>query len=251
MFKNLLARVGVGAATVDTRLAESHVAPGDLLHGEVVVNGGAVAQEIDRITLSLVTSFKHDDLYETHVLYAHTLGERIELQANESRNLPFEFRIPYSTPLSLGHQQISLRTTLDISSSVDPSDADALMVVPHPLMQRVLDTLTELGFQLYSVESSYNRRMGWDVPFIQTLEFKPYGHYRSQIEELELIFQLREGALDVWLEIDKRARGLEILFEDLDLNEQRARFQVTTADLERGDWSESLSRIIEGRTGQR
>ncbi|GAB4216770.1 MAG: hypothetical protein OHK0022_58290 [Roseiflexaceae bacterium] len=251
MFKNLLARVGVGAATVDTRLAASQVVPGDIIRGEVIVNGGAVAQQIEQITLSLVTSFKHDDLYETHVLYAHTLGQSLELQAGESRTYPFEFRIPYSTPLSLGHQQVSLRTSLDITSSVDPSDADALLVVPHPLMKRVLDTLDDLGFQLYSVESSYNRRMGWDVPFIQTLEFKPYGPYRQQIEELELIFQLREGALDVWLEIDKRGRGLEVLFEDLDLNEQHARFQVTEADLNRGDWAESLARIIEGRTGMR
>lgn len=251
MFKNLLARVGVGAATVDTRLAESQVAPGDLLQGEVVVSGGAIAQEIDRITLALVTSFRHDDLYESHVLTEHTLGQRIELQAGETRTYPFEFRIPDSTPLSLGDQQISLRTSLDISSSIDPKDADALLVVPHPLMQRVLDTLADLGFQLYNVECSYNPRLGGEVPFIQTLEFQPYGHYRQQIEDLELIFQLHEGVLDVWLEIDQRARGLEALFEDLDLNEHHARFQVTGADLERGDWAESLARIIEGRAGQR
>ena len=54
MFKKLLAAAGVGGATVDTRLANPRLAPGEVLRGEVVVQGGRVAQRSAATDLSLM-----------------------------------------------------------------------------------------------------------------------------------------------------------------------------------------------------
>ncbi|TIC85392.1 hypothetical protein E5K04_04680 [Crenobacter intestini] len=54
MFKKLLAAAGVGGATVDIRLANPRLAPGEVLSGEVVVQGGSVAQRIEAIELLLM-----------------------------------------------------------------------------------------------------------------------------------------------------------------------------------------------------
>ena len=41
-FKKLLAKVGIGAATVDARLFDDVLVPGELLNGEVNIIGGDV-----------------------------------------------------------------------------------------------------------------------------------------------------------------------------------------------------------------
>ena len=51
MFKKLLAKVGIGAATVDTRLNQDSFVPGDIIDGEVHITGGDIEQEIKKIHL--------------------------------------------------------------------------------------------------------------------------------------------------------------------------------------------------------
>jgi len=252
IFKKLLASVGIGAAKVDTRLYDELVIPGEMLNGEVYITGGDVSQEIDDIYLSVATQYKRevDDstVTEECVLIKYHLSERFNLQPKEETVIPFSFQLPYETPLTLGQQPVYLRTGLDISSAIDPQDTDYIQVRPHPLMQMVLDAVENLGFQLYKVDCEYNPRLGGTYPFVQEFEFRPTGKYRGRLDELEVIFSLNLDNLDVFLELDKRARGFGgFLEEAFDMDERYVRFQVTDADLNLShrDFEAMIDDIIE------
>ena len=56
-FNKIFASVGIGAATVDTKLEKDTAAPGEEVRGVVEVRGGNVDQTIDEIYLMLYTTF--------------------------------------------------------------------------------------------------------------------------------------------------------------------------------------------------
>ena len=60
MFEPLLSRIGIGAATVDTVLAELSVVRGAMLKGEIRLQGGKAAQDISRIELELMTVYQQE-----------------------------------------------------------------------------------------------------------------------------------------------------------------------------------------------
>lgn len=236
IFKKLLASVGIGAAKVDTRLDNDAIIPGEMINGEVHIQGGDIYQEIADIYLYIATEYKReiDDntVREKCVLVKYRLSEHLGLKPNSTEVIPFSIQLPYETPLTIGHQPVYLQTGLDISLAIDPQDTDYIQVLPHPLMQAVLDALNNLGFQLHQVDCEYNPHWGNNYPFVQEFEFRPFGNYRSSLDELEVIFSLHADALEVFLELDRRARGLGgFLAEAFDLDERYTRFRVTPDSL--------------------
>jgi sporulation-control protein len=231
-FKKLLAKVGIGAATVDARLFDDVLVPGELLNGEVNITGGDVEQEIDDIYLYIATQYKRevDDRTVTKecILVKYRLSERFNLRPREAKVIPFSFPLPDETPLTMRDQPVYLRTGLDISTAIDPKDTDYIQVRPHPLMQQVLNAIENLGFQLYKVDCEYNPHFGSQYPFVQEFEFRPFGNYRGRLDELEVVFSLQSNQLEVFLEIDRRARGFGgFLAEAFDMDERYFRFHVT------------------------
>jgi sporulation-control protein len=246
-FKQMLAGLGIGAAQVDTRLHTSTLAPGETLSGVIEIRGGSVAQNITELALMIETQYKREvndtTLWETYTLGHHQLSSAFVAQPNETMTFPFALVLPPATPLSIGHQQVKVRTKLVVPNAVDPNDTDLIMVQPHPLMQQVFNALETLDFRLYTAECEYSRSAQGGVPFVQQFEFKPVSDYRRDIEELELTFALHGNGLDVLLEIDKRGRGLSGLFaEAYDLNERFTRLHVPL----RGIDQQTLVRQFDG-----
>jgi sporulation-control protein len=245
VFTELLTRIGIGSATVDTRLSTAHVAPGDTLRGDVIIQGGSAAQEMSSLYLRVMTRYKTDDHTHDLTLASHTLAEPMIIQPGSVWQQPFELRLPYTTPLTLKRTPVYVVTGVDISMALDPKDTDMLRVMPHPLQERFLQSLEQLGFYLWQDE--LERHAGWSQSggIVQELEFQPNGVYRGRLRELEVIFQLDESGLQVLLEIDRRARGLGLLFESL--NEQRTSLRFTAADLQRADWTGQIQSAINAR----
>ncbi|MEU3878217.1 sporulation protein, partial [Streptomyces sp. NPDC029704] len=50
VFKKLLASLGAGGASVETVLFEENVVPGGVVQGEVRIQGGTVAQQIEGLS---------------------------------------------------------------------------------------------------------------------------------------------------------------------------------------------------------
>jgi sporulation-control protein len=249
MFKKLLASVGIGAAKVDTRLFNDSVIPGDILEGEVYITGGDVAQDIDDIYLKLATEYKRETEESTYheecVMLRYLLQERFNIQAKEEIVIPFSIELPYDMPLTFGGTPVYIRTGLDIKTALNPRDNDALEVRPHPLMERVLEAVKRLGFHLHQVDCEYAPHFGGSYPFVQEFEFRPQGEYRNYLDELELIFRLYPHELQVFMEIDKRARGFTgWLDEAFDVDERYAHFSLTETDLNEVDMETMISDII-------
>jgi sporulation-control protein len=76
--------------------------------------------------------------------------------------------------------------------------------------------------------TSLNPHFGSQYPFVQEFEFRPFGNYRGRLDELEVVFALQSNQLEVFLEIDRRARGFGgFLAEAFDMDECYFRFHVT------------------------
>lgn len=245
-----LATVGIGAATVDTRLAQSSCFPGDTLTGEVHLRGGKVAQELDAIYLLVATKYKRESgdstYYVEHVLARHQLAEHGVIAPGETRVVPFSMRLPEETPVTVHKVPVYVKTGLDIPGALDPKDQDYIQVQPHPLMTAVLNAVQALGFQLVKVDCEYSHLGILSQPFVQEFEFRPIGAYRSRLTELEVIFRLRGEVLDVFLELDRRGRGLAGLLETaFDMNERFVQVQVTPATT--GALESMLAQAIDSR----
>lgn len=252
LFNQMLASVGIGSAKVDTRLRSSRARVGEPLEGIVHIQGGSTEQRIDTIYLHLMTQYTREQGDST--VTVNTAVEKWQIAspftigAGESKEVPFSFALPLRTPVTAGRSRTWLQTGLDISSAIDPGDKDRLEVLPHPFMQAVLDAVAGMGFQSKTVTCEYSSRLGRGLPFVQEFEFYPSSSFRGSIKELELVFFVEPGSVDVIVEVDRRARGLSGFFEqalDMDERQQLARF--SQQELERGPRhiADRISSIIE------
>jgi sporulation-control protein len=246
MLEGMLSRVGIGAATVDTRLLRTTVFPGDTISGEIAIQGGQVAQAIQQLYLRIMTRYKTDQNTHNLTLAEYALADALTVEPGAVWQRSFEVLMPYTTPLTLRHTPVFAVTGLDIPYALDPKDKDMLRVEPHPLQARVLEALEELGFKLWQAETEYHpHRSFYGSPLVQELEFHAGRAYQRRLRELEVVFRLDESGLNVFLEIDRRARGLGLFFESL--NEHHASLRFTNVDLQRSDWTTRIQAAIDAR----
>lgn len=236
MLKKILSSVGIGAASVNTRLAPGGVLhPGGVVRGDIVVRGGSVAQEIRGITLMLMTQYEYES-NDTKVMADYTLSsfripEAFTTHPGAERVFDFTLDVPLFTPITTNRQRVWLKTELDIADAIDASDSDPVQVSPTPIMQAVMNGMTHLGFQLRDSRCEKGRG-GGHLPFVQEFEFVAYqGFYRGRVDEVDVIFQNHGHAVDVTLEVDRKARGLAGFLEAaMDMDERRIRLQFDAAD---------------------
>lgn len=239
VFNKVLASIGIGAATVDTKLDKGQVAPGEELQGVVEIRGGSVEQRIDDIYLSIHTQYikeTNDKKYHTTATIEQVrLASAFTLAANEQKEIPFSFVLPLDTPITLGRTKVWVKTGLDIKNAIDPADKDYLQVVPSKILEGALDSLSVLGFRLREVEceqASYKLR--GRLPFIQEFEFVPIlGTYRGRLDEVELVYiPSTENTADLYFQVDRKARGIGgFLAEALEMDETNVRLSVSTNDI--------------------
>ncbi|MGM9951322.1 MAG: sporulation protein [Lysinibacillus sp.] len=239
IFNKVLASVGVGAATVDTKLERSRYTAGDVIRGTVEVRGGNIEQNIDAIYLTLYTTYireANDKKYTDHAaITKFQVNEPFIIGAGELKSIPFSFNLPYTTPATMGKTQVWVQTGLDIKMAVDPSDKDFIEVLPSPLANEVLKAVKSLGFRQRKVDCEVApKRFHTPHVFIQEFEFSATNPtYRNRLDELEVTFlNQSSGSVEVLLQIDRRVRGLgSFLSEALDMDETYVRLTFTDRDI--------------------
>ncbi|QWU17292.1 sporulation-control protein [Paenibacillus sophorae] len=239
MFKKVLASVGIGSAKVDTRLEEAQVVAGGTLRGVVSIRGGQVEQQIDAIYIYVKTQYEKEENDKKVTREAEIarilITEGFLLQAEEVREIPFELTVPERTPVSYRHTPVWLMTGLDIKMALDPSDHDYLEVLPSDNMQVIFGALDKLGFRLREVTNEYAPRLGAGLPFVQEFEYVPTREFRGALDELEVMFFPQGDDLEMYIQIDRRARGLGgFLAEAIGTDESFIRFTLTGNELRRG-----------------
>jgi sporulation-control protein len=229
--KKVLARIGVGNATVDTVLPSETVRPGETVDAEVRITGGNVAQEIGTIRFELETRYRTDDGYREIDIDRFTLAEGLTIEPGQEETRPVSITIPYATPVTVGGVAVWVETELDIEMAVDPEDKDYLDVRPTPRLQAVFDAMDDLGFSLRSAECEADPygRYGSGHRFIQEFEFEATGgRFRGAVDEIELVARPGPDELTLFLEVDRRG-GL--LSELADTDERKVSATIRSTDV--------------------
>jgi len=216
MFQKVLATFGSGGARIDARLLDSTAAPGRPLHGEVLLLGGEVDQEIKGLAATLlarvqVADGKTEDLpFGTRQL----VGSEV-IRAGQQIRVPFEVPLPWETPVTsvyakpLAGMAVGVRAELDLAAAVsDPFDADAVAIEPLPAQKRVLDALSRIGFTFREAILEQGRIDGarQELPFFQEIRFAPSPRFASAFSQVAVTFLASAERTDVVLEVTKRVR---------------------------------------------
>ncbi|WP_018692365.1 sporulation protein [Algicola sagamiensis] len=233
--KKMLSSVGIGAATVDTEIDHVEAIPGEAITGTIYIKGGHSTQKINKIDLELFCNYfvevthtdDNDEPYtevveRQHRLASYHLEDSFEIHEDEEKELSFSIPLPENAPISISKTICWLETNLDIPIALDPTDRDTIEVIPNTLQQGLLEAMNTLGFQLNEAEcEGSDKRQFGDLPFVQEFEFKPIsGEFIGRVKEVELVMKPEADRLVLYMEIDRKARGLQGFFaEALDMDE--------------------------------
>ncbi|MFI0778457.1 sporulation protein [Streptomyces sp. NPDC021212] len=214
-FKKLLASLGAGGASVETVLTEENVVPGGVVQGEVRIQGGSVAQQVEGLSVGLqarVEVESGDQEHKQNIEFTRQqLGGAFEVQPGAVHAVQFGLEIPWETPVTtfLGHHltgmHVGVTTELAIARAVDSGDLDPVNVHPLPAQQAILDAFGALGFRFKNadLEKGHIRGTRQRLPFYQEIEFHAPQQYRG-LNQVELSFVADDREMDVVLEMDKK-----------------------------------------------
>jgi sporulation-control protein len=248
----MLSAFGVGGPSVDTVLDSPVAHAGEVVKGQVRIQGGTKEATIDQVVLSLVTRVEP----EGHESGMHYSGEffrlvaqqDVRVPANERLDIPFQIALPWETPVTavgdvaLPGMLVGVRTDLVIKGAPDKGDLDPVMVRPLPSQDAVLAAFGELGATFRSADVEMGRII--DVPqtlnFYQEIEFFPPAQFAGRLNQVELTFVTNHDELFVVLEADKRG-GMFRPSGDV-----FGRFRMTHEEAEQADWTRLIGEWLAG-----
>ncbi|WP_329139140.1 sporulation protein [Streptomyces sp. NBC_00670] len=245
VFKRLLGAMGVGGPSVDTVLDGGDggvVLPGGTLSGQVHLEGGSAAVEIEHIALELLARVEAEheegESEGTVAFDRFVVGGGFRLGEGERRSVPFRVTVPWETPVTELYGQplgivLGVRTELAVASARDKGDLDPLTVAPLPVQEAVLEAFGQLGFGFRSADLEYGHigGTGQRLPFYQEIELTPAPAYAHAMNEIELTFLASPAGVEVVLEADKRGGLLSPGHDAL------TRFTVAHGDVTVRDWA--------------
>lgn len=245
VFNKALASLGVGAAKVDTRLEKAKFRQGEMIRGKIFIQGGQAEQQIDEIYLYLIVQYYHEGSQSEYVIEEKRLTDLIPISPREIKEIPFEFQLPYDSPISSYGSTLYLKTGLDIKMALDPSDMDGIDVEPHSIVDAVLIAAERVGFQLVSVEYDFEHYFSRH-PFVQVYKLSPSGRYKEILDGLEFVFTAHEGHVDVIMNVDRKAVCfMSSMEEALELDRRLVPFTVKEEEIKEGGLVELQNRLEE------
>jgi len=170
----VLSRIGVGAASIDTAIPSATVTAGEPVNVETRVTGGKTTQDVADVRLALATRYVTDDGYRSAVVTEHALVDATTIEPDDDRTFETTIDIPHATPVTLAHTDVWAETSVDANWTFDPEDDAHLRVEPDPRLDAVLDAFDALGFGLRHAEPTVGRRADLDHKFVQTFDFRPH-----------------------------------------------------------------------------
>jgi sporulation-control protein len=216
MFKRMLSAFGVGGPSVDTVLDSPHAMPGQVVTGQVHVQGGGADAEIDQVVLSLVPQAE---------LFRVVVQQGVLVPAGRLVSIPFGLPIPWEIPITaVGGTRLSgvtagVRTELLIVDAPDKGDVHPVVISPLPSQDEVLEAVGRLGFSF----------RGTDAEVPQKLSFLPPAQFTGRIRQVELTFVTNAQELQVVLEADQHGGDLF------------GRFRVSHQEALVTDWASAIN----------
>ncbi len=269
-FKKILSSIGIGSAKVDTVLEDDEFYPGDEVDAVIKIKGGSTEQTIEGLYLTVNSTYEsvmmvpadedeeeeegemtEEEVTRTARLAKINVSDGFTISPDEEKEISISFDLPYYTPLTMGKTRVWVATGLDIDRAIDPKDRDEIDVVPGPLVSAFFGALAEMGFELMEADcEEVERRSSDDLPFFQEFEFKAFsGPFKGRLSELEVVFFVEEDAVEAYIDVDRKHKGMGSLIQLLLTGESeekssRAKFTYGEDDLE--GLKDRLEEIIDG-----
>jgi len=197
-WENLLASVGVGAATLTLELGTRTFPRGAQIHGALRLEGGSVEQHIYTLTVKLGEFWGSKRIPTRSVLLTEVLGQEIVVAAREDLTFPFAFQVPDDALLSSSQSGCYLEAVADIFWSVNPGARIDLNVVPHRELLAIHGAMRMLGFS----EAEWD-----DMLSVITYSHIPEG-LRQQLNGVALRLKIEEDYVTGRLLLDRSEYGL-------------------------------------------
>ncbi|MBC9783953.1 sporulation protein [Heliobacterium chlorum] len=216
MLKKLMATIGFGAAKVNLVLNGADFRIGDNVNGVVRIQPGSIDQTIKNITIHFMMEFRKEDQTYVHKVDLLKLPG-LNIRAGEGLiEIPLQYRIPWHIPITRHGIHYYFTTELDIDMALDPSDKDYVRIYPDGAMETVMRSFEMIGFREKYASGELDQHG-------QEFEYIPTGFLAGQVEEVEVHYRHEPAGLRLYMEIDKRLRGISgFLASRLDLNEKKS-----------------------------
>jgi len=243
VFKRMLSAFGVGGPSVDTVLESATAVAGEVVRGQVQIQGGTNEAVIDQVVISLVTRVEVEhgggESRGTGEFFRLVVQRDVRVPAGERLDIPFQLALPWETPVTavgdvaLPGMVVGVRTELVIKGAPDKGDLDPVLVRPLPSQDRVLEAFGELGatFRSADVELGRIAAVPQELGFYQEIEFFPPPQFAGRLNQVELTFVASHSDLWVVLEADKRGGMFRPGSDTF------GRFHMTHEEAEQADWT--------------
>ncbi|MBN2909037.1 sporulation protein [Polycladomyces sp. WAk] len=202
MLKNLMARLGHGAAKVDLVLNRNQFALGEFVEGTLVIQGGTVQQSINKIDVRLMVIVRSHESEATHLVTSIPFHQSFTIHPGERKEFPFQYQLPNDLLLSGNYVTYFFQTELDIAGGVDQTDRDYIEILPPQSLQQILLALEQLGFREKHDSRMFNG-------YVQEFAFFPTSYLNGQVQELEFAATLLPEGVRLQLELDLYSHGRE------------------------------------------
>ncbi len=225
MFDKILAKVGIGSAKIDTVLKNMTLYQGDVVEGTVHIQGGKIDQDINSVTVSVMTVAKEevgeDTLHRSVAIGSLQLEQAMKVEAHEKYEIPFSFILPSETPITSiaagrNETKVWIHTDLDIESGLDSGDRDYLTILPHPAVEMMINKFLQhgLNFMKVDVEKGYLKTSTFSSHsgIYQEIEMRPasariFNWSSRTVNEVELSFIVDQDMVHLLVEVDRSFSG--------------------------------------------
>ncbi len=229
MFNKLLAKVGLGSAKIDTVLKNMTLHQGDIVEGTVHIQGGKVDQEINKITISVMTMAQgtrevdgeEEKFFKSIAIGSFNMDYAMKVEEGQKYEIPFSFKLPSETPITSiaagkNQSKVWIYTELDIESGLDSADRDYLTILPHPAVEMMINKFLHNGFQFakVDVEEGYLQTPTFSSTsgIYQEVEMRPnsagfFNRSHRSVNEVELSFIVDDEMVHLLVEVDRSFSG--------------------------------------------
>jgi sporulation-control protein len=197
VFKKFMAKLGKGSAQVDLILDQHQYKLGEQINGQLVITGGTVEQEINKIDVDFMMSVRAGEHIQTVLINRFPFPESFKIQPSEKKTYSFSYQLPQNLLLSCNSVSYYFITHLDIAAGVDSTDRDPIDILPPDRLQNILYAFDRLGFREKHDSRSFDGHM-------QEFELAPTSMLVNEVEEVEFVAAIAETGIHLLLEVDLR-----------------------------------------------
>lgn len=238
----LLARLGVGGASLDISVGGPCAIQGEPIDTEIVMQGGSISQEVRKLKFTLSARTAGQNRGQKFLIREEDIPTPFPIDPDETREYTMSLHVPDKAPITnLGDTRLRLDGELDLVGARNDTDHIGLEVEPGPALTAILEEFEKLGIVLIDevvretpVGSTATERDDWNQVFLFRVSGAPFDDW---IQRIAMSISRRSGERKVSLTTGPSDIELdELLYRTTEVGHHR--FAI-------GDDLTSMRRLVE------